>query len=89
MLLLEDFSKVQEDANSSVYNLPLSTAISRFIYQSKSLNGSRTRYRFAEKLVEPFNLNSTSVAVLARLASAYVPELNWFLGLATEAFETT
>ncbi|PQE17199.1 secretory lipase protein [Rutstroemia sp. NJR-2017a BVV2] len=32
--------KVQEDANSSVYTIPPSTAISRFIYQSKTLNGS-------------------------------------------------
>ncbi|PQE26161.1 secretory lipase protein [Rutstroemia sp. NJR-2017a BBW] len=32
--------KVQEDANSSTYTIPPNTAISRFIYQSKTLNGS-------------------------------------------------
>jgi pimeloyl-ACP methyl ester carboxylesterase len=32
--------KVHEDANSSAYTIPPNTAISRFIYQSKTLNGS-------------------------------------------------
>jgi pimeloyl-ACP methyl ester carboxylesterase len=31
--------KLQEDANSTAYTLPPNTAISRFIYQSKNLNG--------------------------------------------------
>lgn len=44
--------------------------------------------RFAGLDVEPFNENSTSTAVLARPASAYVPELNWFVGLATEPYQT-
>ncbi|KAK8910762.1 hypothetical protein ACHAO1_006304 [Botrytis cinerea] len=44
--------------------------------------------RFSGLEVESFNENSTSTAVLARPASAYAPELNWFVGLATEPYQT-
>jgi pimeloyl-ACP methyl ester carboxylesterase len=44
--------------------------------------------RFAGLGVKPYSDSSDSTAFLARPASAYVSELNWYVGLATESYET-
>ncbi|KAM3082874.1 hypothetical protein ACMFMF_002523 [Clarireedia jacksonii] len=46
--------------------------------------------RFKGVSVLPFNKNKKAItqAVLARPAAAYAPELNWYVELATESYET-